>query len=398
MIGRDLARTAAFAAPILAASLLARAQVPAPLSGPGIGSALRGADEPLRYARVAVERARVRNVADDKGIVVAEVERGSLVAVHAEQESGWLSVEVPGGYAVWVFGRYLEATDEPDVLEVTTNAVNIRPSPSSDVTSFPLPQRLQAGDRVRLIELFEPEKPLAETWARVWSPPGVRAWLRASATEPLGAGEDGAALWREALRFEPQAPPTRAESVARQALVAADADARAKLDSARARLAAEQAKENPDFGAVRGAYAALLREAPDGPIAAQARADLERITALEEAATLRAELERERERRAEAARAEHARVLESSRRKDPLGQVFLARGVLLRRVGTDGIPHYLLRFGNDVSHELVCQSGRYELALFAGYEVGVQGQELAAAQPDGPRVLEISRLEVIARR
>ena len=133
-------------------------------------------------------------------------------------------------------------------------------------------------------------------------------------------------------------------------------------------------------------------------MASLARADLERVAALEQAATLRTELERERERRAEAARAEHARVLESSRKKDPLGHVFLARGVLLRRVGTDGIPHYLLRFGNDVTHELVCASGRYELDLFAGYEVGVQGEERPAAGPDGQRVLEVSRLEVIARR
>ena len=56
-------------------------------------------------------------------------------------------------------------------------------------------------------------------------------------------------------------------------------------------------------------------------------------------------------------------MLESSRKKDPLGHVFRARGVLLRRVGTDGVPHYFLRFGNDVSHEVVCLSGRYELDL-----------------------------------
>src|SRR5688572_24781713 len=137
-----------------------------------------GKDQPLRYARVAVEGAAIRNLPDVKAKTIAQPAKGDLVAVYKEVSSGWLEVEVPGGFAVWVFGKYLEPTAEEGVYEVNGNAVNLRPGPSSDlstdVTNFPLPQRLQAGDKLRLIALQDPAKPLAETWAQVWSPPGVR--------------------------------------------------------------------------------------------------------------------------------------------------------------------------------------------------------------------------------
>jgi hypothetical protein len=113
---------------------------------------------------------------------------------------------------VWVFGRYLKATGEEGLYEVTGNAVNLRPAPSSDVTNFPLPQRLQAGDKVRGIELAEQGKPLEETWVRVWSPPGVRAYVKSASVEPLPANEDGKSAWTAALGLLPAVPPERASA------------------------------------------------------------------------------------------------------------------------------------------------------------------------------------------
>ena len=385
MIGRALLCTVMFATPPLAADLRAPAQDPAP-------------DDLLRYGRIDVDGARVRNLADDKGLVVAELERGALLAVVEELATGWLLVEVPGGYAVWVYGRYLAPTADAGVFEVTSNAVNLRPRPSSDVTNFPLPQRLRAGDRVRVIELAEPEKPLAQNWARIWSPPGVRAWIRASATVALAEGEDGARLWAEALRLTPEAPPTRERRAETAAAAAADAAAQRELGAARGLLEAERAKETPDYAAVRTAYDAILARTSDGPVALQAQMDLEQIVALEQASVLSAELEEERRRRAEEVRRERERIIESSRRKDPLGSVFDARGVLVRRVGTEGVPSYHLRFGGQITSEIICPSGRYDLDLFAGYEVGVKGQTLASVEPRPVPVIAISRLEIIARR
>ena len=63
----------------------------------------------------------------------------------------------------------------------------------------------------------------------------------------------------------------------------------------------------------------------------EARVELRLVATLEEATAIRVELEAERARRAEDARAAQVRVLESSKKKDPLGGVFAARGVLVLR-------------------------------------------------------------------
>ena len=373
---------------------------------------------PLRYARIATDGARILNLADSKGVVVARPARDSLIAVYDENPTGWLLVEVPGGYALWVYGRYLAETAEPDVFEVTRNAVNIRPGPSSDVTHFPLPERLHTGDRVRVIEVLDEGEPLAETWVRIWSPPGVRAWIEASATKPLTAGEDGAALWEAALAAAPPsrspaapaASPTtgkRTEPVA-EAGQASEANApkeptaedlaRADLKAAQELLERESAREAPDFPSVRNAIEAVLARPGVGSVAFEARETLRRLEALEEAAALKAELVRERERRAARAMEEQRRVWEASKKKDPLGDVFLARGVLYRNASVDGVPQYYLRFGGETVCELFCSSGRYDFELFAGYEVGVQGSELRTVENVSIPPVEVSRIEIIARR
>ena len=97
-----------------------------------------------------------------------------------------------------------------------------------------------------------------------------------------------------------------------------------------------------------------------------------------------------------AAEAESA-VWEASRAKDPLGGIFATRGVLLRRT-QDGVPTYVIRFGGQTVAELFCKSGRYDLGMFAGYEVGVQGAEFESSSGRAIPVLEVSRVEIIKRR
>ncbi len=370
----------------------------------GILAAARGplqsSEKPLRYARVAVDGAKVRNLADDKGKEVGAPARGTLVAVFTEKPGGWLEVEVPGGFPVWMFGRYLKATGEEGIYEVTGDAVNLRPEPTGDVTSFPLPQRLQSGDKVRGIELLEPHKPLAETWARIWSPPGVHGLLRASAVEPLPAGEDGAALWGAALQALPDAPPPRKDTVRASEPTddeRRESDARRALEQARSDLQRERAKETPDYAPVRSALNAVLVQAPSGAVAIEARAELRSLEGLEESAALKAELERERSLRQEEALKRQQEVWDKSRAKDPLGSVFASRGILERRTGTDRMSRYFLRFGGDTRSEVLCTSGRYDLGTFAGYEIGVQGSEVPA-RTSGVPAIEVSRIEVLTVR
>jgi len=362
------------------------------------GSVLASEDQPLRYGRIGTEGVSVFNLADDKGKEVARPAKGQLVAVYKEHQAGWLEIEVPGGYAVWVFGSYLKPTDQSGVYEVTANAVNLRPAPSNDVTNFPLPQRLQAGDKVRAIEPLDPAKPLTETWMRIWSPSGVHACVKSSAVEPLTAGEDGSALWKEALKTLPAAPLARAgaprpsepsEGERRES------EARAALEEARAELERERAKETPDYAAVESALNAVV--ARGGAVAVEARAELRNVSLLREAAALKADLEREKSRRSEETLRAQQDVWDRSREKDPLGTVFTARGVVERRTGTDGVSHFFLRFGGETNCELLCSSGRYDLSTFAGVEVGVHGLQAASRTTEVP-TYEVNRLEVIAVR
>lgn len=379
------------------------------VGGFGGGSAAAAPQEestaPLRYARVTAAEARVRNLADERGVELAQPPQGALLAVHREL-AGWLEVEQPGGFAVWVYGQYLQTTAESDVYEVTRPAVNMRPKPRSEVTNFPLPQRLWTGDRVRAIELFEPDQPLEGNWVRIWSPAGVRAWIRADSTTPLAEGEDGAALWAVALAALPAAE-ARPAPVQKKPVPAAaeperdpELEARQELERARTLLAEAAKVEDPDYAPARRALEAAARLSPSGAVGIEARAELERLSFHEEASDIRGDLVRARERLAEEARRQQAEVLDRSRQKDPLGGVFLSRGLLTRQVSTDGTPRYFLRFGGETASELLCAEGRYKLDDFAGYEIGVFGAEVeaAAAAARGFPLLLIERLEVVARR
>jgi hypothetical protein len=382
---------------VLSSAILAA--VRGPVQAPSVAQA--ASDRPLRYARVSGEGAAIYNLEDEKGKDIARPAKGQLVAVYEENASGWLEVEIPGGFPVWVFGKYLGTTDDPALLEVTGNAINLRPLPSSDVTSFPLPQRLQAGDKVRVIELAEPEKPLAETWVRVWSPPGVRGFLKSSLVEGLTQGEDGAALWTAALAKLPaearvtEASGTPGRTQEPSEAERREAEARVALEEARALLAAEKAKETPDFAPVESALQALV--ATGGAIAIEARAELRTLGLEREAAALRAELQAERQRRSEEVLDKQQEVWEKSKLKDPLGGVFAARGVVERRTNAEGIGRFFLRFGTDTTAELVCTSGRYDLSAFNGTEVGVHGSEIASRTGEFP-TYEVARLEVLAVR
>ena len=373
--------------------------------------AAQESEAPARFARIASDDAVVRNLADEKGIAILEPRAGTLVAVYREL-AGWLEVEVPGGYVAWVHGDYLRPTDTPGISEVTNNAVNVRPLPKSTVDSFPLPQRLHAGDRLRVLPLGADDQPDDPKWVKIQTPPGVHAWIRTTAVADLSAGEDGKALWREALARAAEARPVEAAAPRPAAAEAsagasalegtsarADAEALALVERAQALLAKDPERVGLDYAAVL----ALLDEADalssSGDVQLRAQGLRERALAYQKIDEVRAELESARDQRVAELEAKQREVLEASRRKDPLGAAFLVRGTLVRNVLPDGSPRYFVTFGGETLSELLCTSGRYDLDLFAGYEVGVQGTELQSAS--GTRevpAVETERLEVLRRR
>jgi hypothetical protein len=365
-------------------------------------SAASAQGTPARFARVDAEDARVLNLADEKGIAIASPSKGTLVAVFDEVQSGWSAIEIPGGFPVWVYGAYLEESPTPGTFEVTRDAVNLRPKPSNDIQSFPLPQRLSAGTRLQAIERPEASVPSKEAWIHVWSPPGIRAWIRTSALAALAANEDGKTLWDAAVASAPRVTlpaQARADAAPKSETAEVDPALRQELETAREKLAAERVKEAPDYPVVRRALEALLVKSSTGPVAIEARNELRLLETLERAEVLEAELARERVRVAEKAREDQAALVARSRAKDPLGDAFAARGVLTREQGVDGKTRYWLSFGGKRVAEALCSSGRYALDLFAGYEIGVQGFEVEGSEPvEGRMRIELTRLEVIGRR
>jgi hypothetical protein len=113
---------------------------------------------------------------------VLDAPSATLLAVYSER-AGWLEVEPASGMKVWVHGSFVKRTTTPGVVEITANNVRMRPLPSSDEKSFPLPTKLDKGERVRLIGRARREEA-----RRRGLDPGVVARRRARVRRGRGHG------------------------------------------------------------------------------------------------------------------------------------------------------------------------------------------------------------------
>jgi hypothetical protein len=348
--------------------------------------------EPLRYVRARTGGVTVRNLADVHGLALVDAPEGALLAVYGET-AGWLEVDVPGGLPVWVFGRYLrEVEGAPGVLEVTNNNVNMRPRAGSDVNNFPLGTRLVAGDQVAEIEREDPTKPLAENWVRIWAPPAACGWVQAERTLPVAEGEDGRALWTmEELALasgeKPKGRATAARNEPREAsapspLTSRIAIAQAAVAAADDLFALERERASPDFDALRDAYRKALEPDTGGAFDALVEQKLASIDALAEIVRTRALLEEERAAR----RREHERrqreQWEQLRERDPFYGRFAVRGLLESFQDSQGRRTYRVVRGGAPQCVVNCPSGRYDLDLFVGRELGLDGGFVVVAEPD----------------
>jgi SH3-like domain-containing protein len=372
----------------------------------GLGSLVASQSPEIRFGKIARDGARLLNVPDGQGRVLAEPQEGAVVRIHESNEN-WTKAEVADGFPVWVHRRFTKATSDPDVVEITGNGVNVRALPSSGVNNFPVGQ-LYAGDRVRVRETPPELAEEAEEWLHITSPEGFWAWTRTADLTTLSKDE-GERAWNEArgkIARDASAPrpaasaPAPAEPKVDPARVAA---VRETLAVANEMLESERKTASPDYAAVRRAYDAVLRLEPDPSVSRVVAQKLETVALLESTASLRAELEAER-RRSVAERNELERaILEDARRKDPLGDVFDERGLLERRTIAERTRYFLRWGGKDVC-EVVCTTGRYDVDLFLGLDVGVHGERLPL--PDGPAasgsgpapIMDVSRIEILAAR
>jgi len=379
-----------------------------------------------RYVRIADGGGKLRNLASPAGEVVLDGKPGTLLAVRAEK-SGWLEVEPASGMKVWVYGTYLKKTSTPGVAEVNANSVRMRPLPSSDEKSFPLPMKLDKGERVRVVARADASKPIEEDWIRVWSPAGATAWIAQSETKALAAGEDGRSAWAGELKAAQAAmpvvdvyggdaaaaiPAAGAGAVAKGA-AAKDASAKPepktqaaydKLAEGEKLLKAAQAQSTPDYTAAKAAFAAVIAQSPEGAAADTARQRLEEISIREEIQRLKVDKDKLQSERSEKLAEAEAKLAEVAARQSPLQGRFQARG-WLEKHAQPGMPNrYSISWGGKEVAEIACGNGRYELDSFIGCEIGVVGVTQRAAVPASgdtpgkPAKIDATRIEVLSAR
>ena len=369
----------------------------------------------LRYVQVGSSGATARNLYDAQGVAVRELEAGTVLAVHGER-SGWLDAEAAGGFQVWVYGEFVSASTEPGLVRITGNGVRMRPLPSSGPESMPLRQQLHSGNQVRLIRRNDPSLALAKDWVQIWSPPGARAWVRASETGPLPAGSDGAKLWAGAVAAAAKTAsgpsaggadvtPASAPAVARAGDAATAGDLLGRAD---ALLTAERRKDEaggvPNYAVVLAAYDEVLGVVANGPTADLASSRRQLAESYADAYQIRMDLEEHRT-AIEAAAALRAAERERVGSSNPFEGRFEARGWLVReRIPGQQERAWMLRWSGDPVAEVLCSSGRYDLDLFEDYEVGIGGRVVrgpvagAGETTVRPRRIDLSRIEVISGR
>jgi hypothetical protein len=374
---------------------------------------------PVRYVRTTSAGVKMYNLADTKAEVVLNLPADTLLAVYSER-AGYLEAEAPQSLEVWVYGKFVKPTSDASLLEAT-ETVLMRPLPSSEERSYPLGQRLRKGERVRMIARADESKPFKEDWVRVLAPPGTRAWVQAGATQPLASGTDALAAWAAAVkeaqaaaaaRFAAATPASSASAGGAATTLAAAASTAATgapagappkndaLEEAQKLLNAAKASAEPDYAPARAAFQKILDESAKGSVAAnEARMGLDKITVLEEIERLKRDAKLVDQRRREELEKAHARLRELSVKQDPLWGRFQARG-WVERAG----DRYVIRWSGKNTAGIECQSGRYELADYLGFEVGVTGVTTRgpiAATPGSegePPLVEVTRFEVISGR
>ncbi|MFM7280770.1 MAG: hypothetical protein ACKO32_03220 [Planctomycetia bacterium] len=357
-----------------------------------------------RFVQTGTSGAKLYNIADTKAAPVMSVESGALLRVKSEnKDAGYLEVEPVEPVRVWVFGRFLETTEESGVLRVRGTGVNMRPNPSTSLdNNYPLSRSLTTGDRVTMIARNNPEKPLNEVWVQVHAPQGTTLWCKTSDTKdaPADASDNFATSQAAALRKAAPKKPVPAVSEKAAGEKAAAEKTGAKPETARNELAeadalyeAARQSQTQDFTAAKNAYSAYLAKNATGAGAEKARNQLERIALHEEVRRLKSDrtaLESERQERL--ARAE-AQLREASLANDPLWGRFQARGWLERSGET-----WVIRWAGKPSTELGCSNGRYDLSNYEGCQIGVIGAFVKSASGGAPARVDVRRIEVLDGR
>ncbi|MCA9001650.1 MAG: hypothetical protein KDB61_06995 [Planctomycetes bacterium] len=367
------------------------------------------------YVRTT-SKTSARNFQDRQGLEVMELPAGTLLRVHEKSRGKYAFYEVSlgAGVPVWVYGEYLAPTDTDNVLRVTGDYVNQRPRPNTDSSSTPLRTRLMSTDRVEVIQRQDASKPLAQDWVQIWAPARTRVWVEASETAKVTDNGKAAAEFQASMRQLPKAvakPTVKAEPVAANVEKPAAGPVPVRPEATKSLRYADHlfaqaiADENVTLAQldhVEQAYHRVLDMAPAGSTVRELTiGQLEKLKVHQGVAKLRMDLALEKERMQE----RQAAIAEEQQRMDLRNTVtwgrFVARG-WIESEEIEGEQHYFVRWDGERKVEIACASGRYDLAMFEGFQVGIMGQTRRAATPmtlEAPATLTLidaARIEVIA--
>ncbi len=370
-----------------------------------------------------------RNFPDQNGSALATIPAGTMVRSFRSSSGKpvFREVEIGGGFPVWVYGAFLQQTDVDNVLLVTGSRVNMRPLPELSASAMALRSKLDSGDRVLMLARANKSALFSEDWIRIQAPVNSKAWITASALEPVERVR-GRLTWQEANKPLPTKARNRgaamqganATSAASKRPNASTQPASSRVTSSpvgaavmqdlveadKAFAAADQLRNTPSaaWQDVVDAYEAVVAAAPESSITyANATARLEDARMKLELASLRDELVAKRERRDEELRQLNDFLDKQDRRRSARWDRYEERGWLeSRNVG--GQKRWYLVFAGSTVAEVRCMSARYDLAVFDGFEIGVIGHEVVpvvtATQTSfaEARVVDIQRLEVISAK
>jgi len=338
----------------------------------------------------------IRNVRDDAGMPVGKFGPGTVLLVH-ETMGDWTQVEPAGGLTCWVLGAYLEETETSGRYSVKGNGVNMRPMASAGNKSFPMMQRLYVGDMVRMVSRKDPSAPFEEDWIQIRTPKGIHGWAQTDTLVTAPDPDQAAATWEGEWAEISEAMGVPDKPTADPADVATDIpDPVDEGDLLRARRM--MIESPPRYAEAIELYSAVLTKAPSGSaVATAAKKGLDRAELQMGLDEFQRELEQEI---AELEQLKADRQAELDRRRSkgtPLMGRYDARGWVESRKMPNGGMAWYLRFGGRDSCQVQCTSGRYDLSMFVGYEVGVTGSmtnDTGAAQAS----CDMRSIEVLSAR
>ncbi len=171
-------------------------------------------------ARIGEQGAKVYPFYRETLPTLGELAPGSPIRVVLRHQD-WLYVQVPGGFEMWVYGRYVTGESGPGT--VNNPDVRARPRPSTASDSYPL-GTFNQGESVEVVAV-------QGDWKRVRGPQRLGAWVKARDVEsgPVTQAQDATPAAGPDMGAEPAAVTTATAAESEAATVMRVAQGGAKI-------------------------------------------------------------------------------------------------------------------------------------------------------------------------